>query len=388
MEKLLKPWGVAVGLAILLALFFVGGYELAERRSALPGVSSSSGGFQELRNAYADILSSAVHRPDEMALARGAIKGMIKVLNKQGDKYALFFGPKSYRSFQELTTGKFSGIGVWLKPKGHALSVVSVLPSSPALSAGIKPGDVIRKINGKPVTGMSADQAVASIKGPEGSAVSLAVERHGDLLSFQLKRKTLNLPSLVARKISSKIGYVHLFSFSQGAGAQLRSKVRSFLSDGVKGMILDLRDNGGGLLDEGVKVASVFIDHGKIVTTKSPEGTDQAYEAKGNALGDVPLVVLVNGGTASASEIVSGALQDRGRAILVGTTTYGKGSVQQIFPLGANSAMKLTTEHYYTPDGRDINGKGIKPDVVVKSVPDQQPRAVQILKGIIASKQK
>jgi carboxyl-terminal processing protease len=388
MERLLKPWVALLGAAILLAAVFLGGYEVAERRNSPPGLSSSSKGFDQLRNAYGEIVSSAVKPPNEIALARGAIKGMIKVLNKEGDKYAFFFGPKSYRSFQELTTGKFSGIGVWLKQKGRALAVVSVLPSSPALSAGIKPGDLIRKIDGKPVTRMSTDQAVATIKGPEGSNVSLAIERHGAELSFKLKRRTLELPSLISRKISSDIGYVHLFSFSQGAGAQLRARVNRLVSQGAKGLILDLRDNGGGLLDEGVNVASLFIDSGKIVTTKAPGGTDKTFDASGDAIPRLPLVVLVNGGTASASEIVSGALQDHHRAILVGTTTYGKGSVQQIFPLSGDSAMKLTTEHYYTPSGRDINGKGITPDVVVKSVTDQQPRAVQILKGIISSNQK
>ncbi|MEA2485943.1 MAG: carboxyl-terminal processing protease [Actinomycetota bacterium] len=387
MERLLKPWVALLGAAILLAAVFLGGYEVAERRNSPPGISSSKG-FDQLRNAYGEIISSAVKPPDEVALARGAIKGMIKVLNKEGDKYAFFFGPKSYRSFQELTTGKFSGIGVWLKQKGRALAVVSVLPSSPALTAGIKPGDLIRKIDGKPVTRMSTDQAVATIKGPEGSDVSLAIDRHGAQLSFKLKRRTLKLPSLVARKVSPDIGYVHLFSFSQGAGAQLRARVNEFVSQGAKGLILDLRDNGGGLLDEGVNVASLFIDSGKIVTTKAPGGSDKTYDANGNAIPRLPLVVLVNGGTASASEIVSGALQDHHRAILVGTTTYGKGSVQQIFPLSGDSAMKLTTEHYYTPSGRDINGKGIAPDVVVKSVTAQQPRAVQILKGIISSNQK
>jgi carboxyl-terminal processing protease len=388
MERLLKPWVALLGAAILLALVFLGGYEVAERRAKPPGVSDSSKGFDQLRSAYGEIVSSAVKPPGEVALARGAIKGMIKVLKRQGDKYAFFFGPKSYRSFQELTTGKFSGIGVWLKQRDGALAVVSVLPSSPALSAGIKPGDLIRKIDGKPVTRMSTDQAVATIKGPEGSQVSLAIERHGDQLSFRLKRQSLELPSLVSRMLPGNMAYVHLFSFSEGAGDQLRRRVEVFVSDGAKGIILDLRDNGGGLLDEGVNVASVFIDTGKIVTTKSPGADDQTYEAKGEAILKLPLVVLVNEGTASASEIVAGALQDHGRAILVGTTTYGKGSVQQIFPVSGDSAMKLTTEHYYTPKGRDINGKGIKPDVVVKTVADQKPRAVQILKGIITSSQK
>jgi carboxyl-terminal processing protease len=388
MDRLLKPWVALLGAAVLLVLVFLGGYEVAERRASPPGVSSSSEGFKQLRSAYGEIVSSAVDPPDEIALARGAIKGMIKVLNKEGDKYAFFFGPKSYRSFQELTTGKFSGIGVWLKQKGKALAVVSVLPSSPALSAGIKPGDLIREIDGKPVKRMSTDQAVATIKGPEGSDVSLAIERHGTQLSFELKRRTLKLPSVVARKLSTHIGYVHLFSFSQGAGAQLAQKVKQLVDGGVKGLILDLRDNGGGLLDEGVNVASVFIKSGKIVTTKSPGTEDRTYDAKGGAVENLPLVVLVNGGTASASEIVSGALQDHDRAILVGTTTYGKGSVQQIFPLSGDSAMKLTTEHYFTPSGRDINGKGIKPDVVVKAVADQRSRAVQILQGIITSSQK
>jgi carboxyl-terminal processing protease len=385
MERLLKPWVAVLGAAILLVLVFLAGYQVAQRRAAVPGVRSSSKGFEQLRSAYGDIVSSAVDPPGEVALARGAIKGMIKVLNKEGDKYAFFFGPKSYRTFQELTTGKFSGIGVWLKQQKGALAVVSVLPSSPALLAGIKPGDLIQRIDGKPVKRMSTDQAVATIKGPEGSKVSLAIKRHGSRLSFELKRKNLKLPSLVARKVRDRIGYIHLFSFSQGAGEQVRHRVEGFMSDGVKGLILDLRDNGGGLLDEGVKVASVFIDDGKIVTTKSPGAEDKTYQARGDAILKLPLVVLTNAGTASASEIVAGALQDHDRAILIGTTTYGKGSVQEIFPLSENSAMKLTTEHYFTPSGRDINGKGIKPDVVVNNAEDQQPRAIQILKGIITS---
>jgi carboxyl-terminal processing protease len=386
MERLLKPWVGLLAAAVLLVLAFFGGYVVAERRSEL-GIGGSATTFDQVREAYSEIVSSAAKPPPQIALARGAIKGMIKVLNKEGDKYAFFFGPKSYRSFQELTTGKFSGIGVWLKQKRGVLAVVSVLPSSPALIAGIKPGDVIRRIDGTPVSRMSTDQAVATIKGPEGSKVSLAIDRHGSQLSFQLKRQTLNLPSLIARIVQDEVGYIHLFSFSEGAGEQLRQHVKDLVARGAKGLILDLRDNGGGLLDEGVNVASVFINGGKIVSTRSPGATEQTLNAKGDAFQDLPLVVLVNGGTASASEIVSGALQDHNRAILVGTTTYGKGSVQQIFPLSGDSAMKLTTEHYYTPSGRDINGKGIKPDVVVKAIAAQQPRAVEILKGIMSSNQ-
>ena len=340
-----------------------------------------------VQDAYEKILSEAVDPPSEQALVRGAIKGMVEVLKKNDDPYAFFYTPRGYRSFQELTTGKFSGIGVWLKQKGEDLEIVSVLPDTPAQPSGLRSGDVIRQIDGEPVSNMTSDDAVALIKGPEGTEVDLAIDRDGGaMLSFTITRAEIELPNLISKRLEGDLGYVRLFGFARGAGDQVHEEIQAMIADGVKGVVLDLRDNGGGLFQEAVGVASTFIEDGEIVTYRERSEDDVVYEAQGDAFEDLPLVVLVNEGTASASEIVAGALQDRERAMVVGTTTYGKGSVQEVVPLTDSSALKLTIAAYLTPDGSDINGEGIVPDVEVEDASSvQRARAVEILKGIVIS---
>jgi carboxyl-terminal processing protease len=311
---------------------------------------------------------------------------MVEVLKDSEDPYAFFYTPRGYRSFQELTTGKFSGIGVWLKQKGPNLEIVSVLPGTPAVSSGLHRGDVIREIDGAAVTDMTSDDAVARIKGPEGSEVTLSIERDGSIEDITLTRAEIELPNLISKSIDEDLGLIRLFGFARGAGDQVRDEVRDLVDEGVKGVVLDLRDNGGGLFSEAVEVASAFIENGEIVTYKSRAEDDVVYDAEGDAFEKLPLVVLVNEGTASASEIVAGALQDRDRAMVIGTTTYGKGSVQEVLPLADSSALKLTIARYFTPQGTDINGHGIKPDVVVDTEPAmQRQRAIEILKGIVIS---
>jgi carboxyl-terminal processing protease len=371
-------------LTVVFAAFSVG-FSVGARREGglrLVGSAESIGSVQE---AYNKILTEAVEPPSEQALVRGAIKGMVDVLKKNDDPYALFYTPRGYRSFQELTTGKFSGIGVWLKQKGDDLEIVSVLPDTPAQQTGLKRGDIIREIDDEPVKDLSSDDAVALIKGPEGSAVELLVERGGAERDFTLTRAQIELPNLLSRKLDGDLGYIRLFGFARGAGEQIHEEVEDLVSDGVKGIVLDLRDNGGGLFQEAVGVASTFIEDGEIVTYRQRSADDVIYEAEGDAFEDLPLVVLVNEGTASASEIVAGALQDRDRAMVIGTTTYGKGSVQEVVPLTDSSALKLTIAAYLTPNGHDINGHGIDPDVEVQDVADQRSRAVEILKGIVIS---
>lgn len=348
--------------------------------------STGAQGLGAVQEAFTKILDESVDPPSERALSRGAIKGMVEVLRKHEDPYALFYTPNGYRSFQELTTGKFSGIGVWLKQKGDDLEIVSVLPSTPAQEAGLRSGDVIRSIDGADVVDLSSDDAVARIKGPEGTKVSLGVERAGETLSFTLARAEIELPNLISKTIDEDLGYIRLFGFARGAGDQVHAEVDDMLADGVRGVVLDLRDNGGGLFQEAVGVASTFIEDGEIVTYRQRSADDIVYEAEGDAYEDLPLVVLVNEGTASASEIVAGALQDRERAMIIGTTTYGKGSVQEVVPLTDSSALKLTIAAYFTPNGSDINGDGIDPDVEVDDTAAvQRARAVEILKGIVIS---
>lgn len=343
-------------------------------------------GNQVISEAYQRIVTRAVEKPDEEALVRGAIKGMVEVLKDSGDPYALFYGARSFQEFQELTTGEFSGIGVWLDVKDGELVVLSVLPNSPALEAGLQPGDVITAIDGEPVSKMTTDEAVARIKGRSGTDVDLSVQSGGRRVSFSITRAPIEFPNLRAQMTRDDIGYINLVGFARGAGKQLHDEVGKLLDEGAEGIVLDIRDNGGGLFTESIDVASVFIEDGLITTYRSP-GQEIEYEAEGDAFEDVPLVVLVNGNTASASEIVAGALQDNDRAIVVGSTTFGKGSVQEVIPLSDASALKLTTAAYLTPDGTDINGDGIEPDVeVAADQPDEQRnRALEILKGIVLS---
>jgi carboxyl-terminal processing protease len=343
-------------------------------------------GAKVIADALERIRGSAVDPPSESSLVKGAIRGMVRVLRRSDDPYALFYSPQGYEAFQELTTGHFSGIGVWVKPRGKQLEIVSVLPRTPALEAGLKRGDVIQSIDGAAVTEINPDEAVARIKGPEGSAVEVGVDRGGTQLSFTITRRSIELPNLRARLGDGNIGYLQLYGFARGAGDQLRKEVDDLIALGAEAFILDLRDNGGGLFSEAIDVASVFIEDGEIVIYREQKVDDVVYEAKGDAFEDVPVVVLVNEGTASASEIVAGALQDQDRGIVVGTTTYGKGSVQEIIPLPDASALKLTTAAYLTPSGRSINGTGIEPDIKVdKGRAAQRARAVEILRGIVLS---
>ena len=360
------------------------GFALGAKDDGASGVGGD--GIGSVQEAFSKILTESVDPPSEKALTRGAIKGMVEVLRKHDDPYAFFYTPDGYRSFQELTTGKFSGIGVWLKQKGDDLEIVSVLPSTPAQEAGLRHGDVIMTIDGAEVVDMSSDDAVARIKGPEGTEVALGVERAGAQLSFTLTRAEIELPNLISKTIDGDLGYIRLFGFARGAGDQVHAEVEDLLAEGVRGVVLDLRDNGGGLFQEAVDVASTFIEDGEIVTYRQRQNDDVVYEAEGDAFEDLPLVVLVNEGTASASEIVAGALQDRERAMIIGTTTYGKGSVQEVVPLTDSSALKLTIAAYFTPNGNDINGEGIDPDVEVDDTAAvQRARAVEILKGIVIS---
>ena len=371
---------------------FSAGFAMGERKEGPIFLTGGEGGSapELIGQAFEEILSSAVDPPSEDAIARGAIKGMIEALKSSEDDYAYFYSPRAYRDFQQLTSGKFSGIGVWLKIKDERLEIVSVLPGTPALEAGLKSGDVITEVDGETLgdlTPAESDRAVNLIKGPEGTDVDLKVERGTKNLAFQITRAQISLPNLTSRVTEDGLGYIQLLGFARDAGQQVRTAVEKLLDEGAEGVVLDLRDNGGGLFPEAISVASVFIEEGPIVIYRAGGGEeDLTYDAEGEAFKDVPVVVLVNEGTASASEIVAGALQDRDRAVVIGTQTYGKGSVQEVVPLPDDSAFKLTTAAYLTPSGRNINGKGITPDVEVEGSPARQfDRAVEVLKGMVLS---
>jgi len=357
---------------------FVGGYWA---RGSYVGLErDAAGDLAVIEDAYREIVENADRPPDTEKLADGAIKGMVGELRKQNDPHALFYTPDDYLSFQELSSGEFTGIGIWLKRKSGELEIVSVLPDTPAEAEGLRRGDVLRSVDGRDLKDLTTDEAVDAIKGEAGTVVHLVVERRDEEVGFDITRRLLELPNLEARTRQG-FGYIQLFGFARGAGDQVRDEVRRFVQQDVDGVVLDLRDNGGGLLTEAIEVASVFIEDGEIATFEQRTGPDEVYEAQGDAFEDVPLVVIVNEGTASASEIVAGALQDFGRARLVGTRTYGKGSVQEVMQLADSSAIKLTIGSYHTPDGHDLDGKGLDPDVSVASRRAQLARALEILEG-------
>lgn len=343
-------------------------------------------GSQLIQQAYDEIMSASVDPPDSQQLARAAIKAMVKALREGEDPYALYYSPKGYRSFQEFTTGEFSGIGVWLKDKEGKLEIVSVLPSTPAKRSGLEAGDLILEVEGEEIDPERVDEAAEMIKGPAGTEVNLLVDRSGEKLTFEITRAAIELPNLQAKMTEDDVGHIRLLSFGRRAGEQVKREVRRLVRDGAKGIVLDLRDNGGGLFSEAIEVASAFIEDGEIVIYRDGKDDDITYEAEGEAFEDLPVVVLVNEGTASSSEIVAGAMQDRDRAVIIGTETYGKGSVQEVVPLADASAVKVTTAAYLTPSGKSLDGRGIVPDVEIDADPKEQlRRAIEVLNGLILS---
>ncbi|SHE78490.1 carboxyl-terminal processing protease [Desulfacinum infernum DSM 9756] len=309
-----------------------------------------------------------VEEVDSQTLIYGAISGMLHEL----DPHSSFLRPEDYKELEIETKGKFGGIGIEITIRNGVLTVVAPLEDTPADRAGIQANDQIIKIDGAPTQEMSLMEAVQKMRGPKGTKVRLTILREGARkpLEFELVRDIISIRSVRTRPLEKGYGYVRISSFQSGTGRDLRKTLEKLeKEDGpLQGLILDLRNNPGGLLDQAVAVADEFLDEGLIVYTGGRRESQQMkFEAhKGSARHPYPIVVLVNGGSASASEIVAGALQDHKRAVIIGEPTFGKGSVQTVIPLKDGSAVRLTTSLYYTPSGRSIQAKGIHPDIVVK----------------------
>jgi carboxyl-terminal processing protease len=290
-------------------------------------------------------------------------------------------------------SGEYEGIGAWVDTSTAFLTIISPMPNSPALNAGLKPGDEIIAIDGKDMTGIDGNQVIQYVLGPAGSTVHLTVRRQGvaQPLEFDVVRQAITVPSVSSEMLDGGIGYVHLYTFGDTTSEDLRQQLDTLLAQNPTGLIVDLRNNGGGYLDTSVRVASEFISDGPILSERFGDGSEHVYSAQPGGLAtEIPLVVLVNDGTASASEIVAGAIQDSGRGILVGTTTFGKGSVQNWIPLdGDGGAVRVTIARWYTPNGRQISDAGLTPDVSVdltdqdvESGKDPQlERAIQVLQA-------
>ena len=300
------------------------------------------------------------------------------------DRFSHYFAPRDYSDFQEATEGRFEGVGMTVEEIGRGLRVLTVYEGSPAARGGLEPGDLITHVDGKSIAGASSEESTTRIKGPAGTPVKLTVRSDGKTRQLTLERARVEIPVVEAemrREGGRKIAHVRLAGFTSGAHGEVGDAVRRLLKEGAEGVVLDLRDNGGGLLNEAVMVSSVFIPDGKIVTTKGRSRPTQVYEATGGAIdGDVPVVVLVNDRSASASEIVTGALQDRDRATVVGTRTFGKGVFQEIEPLPNGGALDITVGEYFLPSGRNLGGggvsrgAGVKPDVRAEDDPDTPRR--------------
>ena len=301
-----------------------------------------------------------------------AINGVLQSL----DPYSSYMTPELYESMQTETSGEFGGLGIEVSMEHGVVKVISPIDNSPAARVGVKAGDYIVKINDIQVQGKTLSEAVDIMRGPVGSDIEITVRRRGEkkALTFIITREIIKVASVKSKVIDEKTGYLRLTSFNENSGNQIKQKIKEFKKDTkIKNYILDLRNNPGGLLSQAIKISDFFLDNGEIVSTKSKRNYENRkwFAKKGDILNGQTIIVLINYGSASAAEIVAGALKDHKRAILIGENTYGKGSVQSIIPLQNNGAIRLTVSKYYLPSGKSISEIGVTPDFkVVESSDD------------------
>ncbi len=322
---------------------------------------------------FGDVLervrSQYVEVPDDGKLIETAINGMLSSL----DPHSAYLNAKHFRDMQVQTSGEFGGLGIEVTMEKGVVKVVSPIDGTPAARAGVQAGDLITHLDNEQIVGLSLEQAVEKMRGPVNSPITLTIIRKGVEEPFDIKvvRDIIRIQPVKAR-VEGKVGYLKISAFHQRTNAVLKEKVaelRAKIGPGLKGFIIDLRNNPGGLLDQAIAVSDSFLERGAVVLTRgrNVEETERSNAKPGDITGNAKLVVLINGGSASASEIVAGALQDHRRATIIGTQSFGKGSVQTIIPLGNNNgAIRLTTARYYTPSGRSIQALGIKPDITVE----------------------
>ncbi|MCY4532236.1 MAG: S41 family peptidase [Gammaproteobacteria bacterium] len=325
--------------------------------------------LNELRifaEAFNRVSAAYVEEIDDRALLDSAIKGMLSQL----DPHSAYLDRKSFTDLQETTTGNYGGLGLEVGQEDGVVKVISPMDDTPADNAGLMPGDLILQLDDTPVRGMSLSDAVESMRGEPGSTIKLLVLKKGESVprDITITRKIIKVASVRQRFLEEGYGYLRIAQFQSGTGSEVKKAIDELKEEGnLTGLVIDLRNNPGGVLQSAVDVSDFFVSEGLIVYTSGRiRNTDVRFIASTpDSLEGVPIVVLVNEGTASASEIVAGALQDHGRAVIMGTHTFGKGSVQTILPLNDEKAIKLTTALYYTPNGRSIQAEGITPDIRV-----------------------
>ena len=367
----------------VLLLVLAGGIWLGSHPAWLPGVVRSvlvgDDATRVVHEAIAEVNESYYREIPERRLADAAIGGMVESLD---DRFSTYFTPDEYDRYQQVQNSEFSGIGTTVAEDPLGLRIVTVYDESPAEREGIKPGDRIVAAGGTSLKGKTSEEATALVKGPAGSSVRLTVRRDGKDRQVTVTRATVSVPQ-VASEVKTyegtKYGVVKLAQFGSGAHAEVYEAIRQVRERGAEGIVFDLRGNGGGLVSEAQLIASAFIAEGPIVTTKGRGVPERTLRATGDPVAkDVPLVVLVDGDTASASEIVAGALQDTGRAEVVGTKTFGKGVFQEVIELSNGGALDITAGQYFTPSGRNLGGKGVstgaglKADIQARDDPETQ----------------
>lgn len=419
----MTAWSLLIAVLLVFAGFLLGmDPQIGGAVRDVFGVGFSGGSDYGLQQEVLDKLEQSYYKEiDPKVLKAGAIDGMLAGLK---DPYTVYMDPEEYASWREMTSGSYSGVGIVVAFKDHLVTAASVFKGSPAAAAGIQKDDVVLAVDGVSSEGRTLDQVVGDMKGPADTTVVLKMWRPavtstttttapsstdttipdaqatgdagdptvdlsglpagGETKDYTLTRKEITIPSTDRKTLTvdgKKVALISLYQFAEASAGDLRAEVTTAVqTDHVAAIILDLRGNGGGLLTSAIDVASIFIDTGVIVSTEGLHSAKEVLSANGGAFADVPLYVLVDEYTASASEIVSGALQDYGRATLMGETTFGKGLVQTLEPLTNGGAIKVTTAVYLTPKGRDINAKGITPDVVA---PDD-PQTTNVDEGLQA----
>ncbi len=358
--------------ACIVVIIFVGGVVLGQRSDELTNLFSKKNTKEQslntdsLQQTYQALERKYDGRLDTNKLLEGASRGLV---DAAGDPYTVYFNAKEAREFSDDLDGTFSGIGAELGKENNKLVVVSPLEGSPAETAGLMAGDIISLVNGEDTSSWSIDKAVSKIKGKQGTTVKLTILRQNEPKDFTITREVITASSVKTEK-KGNIGIIRISRFGDDTAARTRRAALDFKDQNVQGIIVDLRDNGGGYLESAQEIASLWLSNGKVVVTEraGSKVTDTHRASGATTLKDIPTIVLINNGSASASEIVAGALQDHKAARLVGEKSFGKGSVQQVVNLQGGTELKVTVAKWYTPNGSSINKKGIEPDVKIASL--------------------
>jgi carboxyl-terminal processing protease len=380
-------WRFAAALvAAALAVGIVAGGQVGPIRDTVDDVFG--GGEQDATSQAIDVIDeNYFHQVDPDQLESSSVRALVDQIKKQyHDRFSHYFSPAEFGRFKQGAS--FSGVGLGVNEVDRGLRVATVYKHTPAKEAGMQEGDVITAVNGRSIAGENADAVTARIRGPEGTKVTLTVVTDGEKpREVALTRRQVDIPQVIGRieeVDGKKLGYVRLVGFFEGAHAELKQEVDKLYEQGAEGLVLDLRGNGGGLLTEAVLIGSLFVQDGVIVSTSGRTQDEETFEAVGDALPRHPMVVLINHDTASASEIVTAALEQAGIAEVAGTRSFGKGTFQQVIPLDNGGALDLTVGEYLTRDGTSINGTGITPQVMAKDIPktkldEGRERALQLL---------